>query len=94
MDFRFECHDRRLRMRTIAPEHARIIVADDLFQIGIEEEYFLSDAQTLQVPSRTPDAFFKAPISALRGTLAENFSRHRSRSRPSRITRLVTANWS
>ena len=39
MEFRFDPHDRRLRIRTMAPpgQHARTFVADELFQFGIEE---------------------------------------------------------
>ena len=52
MEFRFDPHERRLRIRTLVPpgQHARAFVADEQFQFGIEEEYFLSDAETLQVP--------------------------------------------
>lgn len=75
MDFRFDRSDGRLRMRTIAPErqHARIIVADDLFQFGIEEEYFLSDAQTLQAASRTPDALFQSADFGIAGHIGREF---------------------
>jgi hypothetical protein len=60
MELRFDPHDRRLRIRTMAPpgQQARTFVAGELFQFGIEEEYFLSDARTLQAASRTPDALF------------------------------------
>ena len=76
MDFRFDRHNGRLRMRTTAPErqHARIIVADDLFQFGIEEEYFLSDAQTLQAASRTPDALFQSADFGIAGHIGREFS--------------------
>jgi carboxylate-amine ligase len=75
MDFRFDRHNGRLRMRTTAPErqHARIIVADDLFQFGIEEEYFLSDAQTLQAASRTPDALFQSADFGIAGHIGREF---------------------
>ena len=39
---------------------ARIFAPDDQFQFGIEEEYFLSDAETGEVPAETPDALFQA----------------------------------
>jgi glutamate---cysteine ligase / carboxylate-amine ligase len=60
MEFRFDPNERRLRIRTPVPAErdARRFAPDDLFQFGIEEEYFLSDAQTLQAPSKTPDSLF------------------------------------
>jgi glutamate---cysteine ligase / carboxylate-amine ligase len=59
MEFRFDPQERRLRIRTLVPpEHARFFAADDLFQFGIEEEYFLSDAKTLEVAAETPEALF------------------------------------
>jgi carboxylate-amine ligase len=75
MDLRFDRHDGRLRMRTMAPErqHARIIVADELYQIGIEEEYFLSDAQTLQAASKTPDALFQSADFGVAGHIGREF---------------------
>lgn len=69
--YRFERDDRRLRMRTPPPD--RIIVADDLFQFGIEEEYFLSDAQTLQAASRTPDALFQSADFGIAGHVGREF---------------------
>lgn len=96
MDLRFDRHDGRLRMRTMAPErqHARIIVADELYQIGSRKNIFCPTRKRCRPPRRRRTRCFKAPISVSRGTLAGNFSRHRSRSLPSRITRSVTANWS
>ena len=96
MEFRFDPHDRRLRIRTMAPpgQHARTFVADELFQFGIEEEYFLSDARTLQAASKTPDMLFQSADFGIAGHigLAGNFSRHRSRLRLNRIARRMTAN--
>jgi len=62
MEFRFYPQERRLRIRTLVPagQPARVFTADDLFQFGIEEEYFLSDAETGAVPRETPDALFHA----------------------------------
>jgi glutamate---cysteine ligase / carboxylate-amine ligase len=62
MDFRFDPHERRFRIRTPVPagQPGRLFVPDELFQFGIEEEYFLCDAHTLQAPSETPDALFDA----------------------------------
>ncbi|HXQ82705.1 MAG TPA: carboxylate-amine ligase [Xanthobacteraceae bacterium] len=75
MEFRFDCNERRLRIRTLIPagQHARTFVVDDLFQFGIEEEYFLSDAQTLQVPSETPDALFKTADFVTPGHIGREF---------------------
>ena len=61
MEFRFDPQERRLHIRTLAPagQDAPVFVADELFQFGVEEEYFLSDAKTLQTPSETPEALFE-----------------------------------
>ena len=91
MEFRFDPHEHRFRIRTLVPpEHARTFAPDDLFQFGIEEEYFLSDAHTLQVPSETPDALFQPADFGKPGRSAANFSRPRSRSRPSRTAKSAT----
>jgi glutamate---cysteine ligase / carboxylate-amine ligase len=60
MKYQFDPHEGRLRIRTAIPagQEARTFAADELFQFGIEEEYFLSDARTLQAPSETPEALF------------------------------------
>jgi glutamate---cysteine ligase / carboxylate-amine ligase len=60
MEFRFDPRDKILRLRTLVPagRQPRVFAPDDLFQYGIEEEYFLSDAETLEVPAETPDALF------------------------------------
>jgi glutamate---cysteine ligase / carboxylate-amine ligase len=75
MEFRFYPQERRLRIRTMVPpgQHARIFAADELFQFGIEEEYFLSDAHTLSVPSRTPDALFKTADFGMTGHVGREF---------------------
>ena len=75
MEFRFDPQDRRLRIRTMAPpvQHARTFVADELFQFGIEEEYFLSDARTLQAASRTPDALFQSADFGIAGHIGREF---------------------
>src|ERR1700693_176597 len=72
MEFRFEPYKRRFRLRT--PErHARTFAPDDLFQFGIEEEYFLSDAHTLQVPNETPDALFHLADCGNAGRIGREF---------------------
>jgi glutamate---cysteine ligase / carboxylate-amine ligase len=75
MQFRFDPYERRLRIRPLAPagERARHFGPDELFQFGIEEEYFLSDAQTLQVPAETPDALFKAADFGTAGHVGREF---------------------
>jgi carboxylate-amine ligase len=74
MEFRFDPHERRFRIRTLVPpEHARIFAPDDLFQFGIEEEYFLSDAQTLQVPQETPEALFQLADCGNAGRIGREF---------------------
>jgi carboxylate-amine ligase len=47
-------------------------MADD-FKIGIEEEYFLVDAETKLVTRRMPEAFFQAAQSATNGRTAREF---------------------
>jgi len=54
-------------------QHARAFVGDDRFQFGIEEEYFLSDAETLQVPSETPDALFESADFGTAGHVGREF---------------------
>jgi glutamate---cysteine ligase / carboxylate-amine ligase len=75
MEFRFDPYERRLRIRTLVPagKHARTFASDDLFQFGIEEEYFLSHAQTLQVPSETPDALFQSADFGTAGHVRREF---------------------
>jgi glutamate---cysteine ligase / carboxylate-amine ligase len=75
MEFRFDPHAQRFRISTLVPagQQARTFVVDDLFQFGIEEEYFLSDAQTLQVPSQTPEALFQAADFGASGHIGREF---------------------
>jgi carboxylate-amine ligase len=75
MEFRFDPRQHRLRIRTMVPEgeHARTFVADDEFQFGIEEEYFLSDATTLQTPAETPDELFEAADFGTPGHVGREF---------------------
>ena len=82
MEFKFDPSERRLRIRTLIPagHEARVFAPDELFQFGIEEEYFLSDRETFVTPAETPDALFQiADISS------GNSCRRKSKSRPSRI---------
>jgi carboxylate-amine ligase len=75
MEFRFDPSVRRFRIRTLAPagEAERTFAPDDLFQFGIEEEYFLSDAQTLLVPAETPDALFQRADFGVAGSVGREF---------------------
>jgi glutamate---cysteine ligase / carboxylate-amine ligase len=60
MELRFDLKEQRLRIGTqlAHARQRRAFTPDDLFQFGIEEEFFLCDAETLQAPSETPDALF------------------------------------
>jgi carboxylate-amine ligase len=75
MEFRFDPKDRRLRLRTLLPagQQARTFVAGDKFQFGIEEEYFLSDAETFGVPAETPDALFQTADFGMPGHIGREF---------------------
>src|SRR5487761_849285 len=75
MEFRFDPHERRLRIRTLLPSgrQARAFASDDLFQFGIEEEYFLADAETGEVPAETPDALFRAADFGATGRIGREF---------------------
>jgi carboxylate-amine ligase len=75
MEFKFDPQERRLRIRTLVPagRPARNFAPDDLFQFGIEEEYFLSDAKTLQAPAETPDVLFKTADFGTAGKIGREF---------------------
>ncbi len=74
MEFRFDPQEQRLRIRTLVPpEQARIFASADQFQFGIEEEYFLSDAETLKVPSETPEALFALAECGTGGRVGREF---------------------
>jgi carboxylate-amine ligase len=75
MEFRFDPDDRRLHIRTLlSPEQqARVFSPDDEFQFGIEEEYFLSDAQTGEVPAETPESLFEAAAFGAPGHIGREF---------------------
>jgi carboxylate-amine ligase len=65
----------RFRLRTSGPlgPVARAIPSDELFQCGIEEEYFFADVRTLQVPSETPDSLFHLADIATSGRIGREF---------------------
>ena len=75
MEFKFDPAERRLRIRTLVPPgaQARSFAPGDLFQFGIEEEYFLSDAETLEVSAETPDALFQAADFGTTGHIGREF---------------------
>jgi glutamate---cysteine ligase / carboxylate-amine ligase len=75
MEFRFDPLERRLHIRTrIPPEReSRIFAPDDLFQFGIEEEYFLSDRDTFEVAAETPDSLFQAANGRTTGHVGREF---------------------
>jgi glutamate---cysteine ligase / carboxylate-amine ligase len=74
MEFRFDPHEQRFRMRTLVPPgQTRIFAAEDQFQFGIEEEYFLADAHTLLAPSETPEALFELAGCGSQGRIGREF---------------------
>jgi carboxylate-amine ligase len=75
MEFRFDPRQRRLHLRTLVParEAARLFTPDDRFQFGIEEEYFLADAQTFEAPTETPDALFEMADFGATGHIGREF---------------------
>jgi carboxylate-amine ligase len=74
MEFRFDPSEWRFRVRTLLPAgQARTFAANDQFQFGIEEEYFLSDAHTLQAPKETPDALFARADFGVAGSVGREF---------------------
>jgi glutamate---cysteine ligase / carboxylate-amine ligase len=75
MEFKFDPSERRLRIRTLAPagHEPRVFAPDELFQFGIEEEYFLSDSETFATPTETPDALFQTADSYSTGRIDREF---------------------
>ena len=75
MKFRFDPYERRFCLRTLVPtgQEAHAFTADELFQFGIEEEYFLCDAHTLQVPSKTPESLFRIADFGTAGRIGREF---------------------
>ena len=75
MEFKFDPSERRLRIRTLIPagHEARVFAPDELFQFGIEEEYFLSDRETFATPAETPDALFQIADSRATGRIEREF---------------------
>ena len=75
MEFRFDPQERILRIRTLVPagQQARAFAPGDQFQFGIEEEYFLSDAETFEAPAETPDALFQTADFGTPGHIGREF---------------------
>jgi carboxylate-amine ligase len=75
MEFKFDPRERRLRIRTLIPagREPRVFAPDELFQFGIEEEYFLSDSETFEAPAETPDALFQAADCCTTGRIGREF---------------------
>jgi glutamate---cysteine ligase / carboxylate-amine ligase len=74
MEFRFDPRDRRLHIRTLVPPgRAPRAFASEEFQFGIEEEYFLSEADTFAAPKETPDALFKIADIGTTGHIEREF---------------------
>jgi carboxylate-amine ligase len=75
MEFKFDPSERRLRIRTLVPagHEPRVFAPDELFQFGIEEEYFLSDSETFATPTETPDALFQTADSYSTGRIGREF---------------------
>ena len=75
MEFRYDPQARRLRMRALVPagHHVEKFVAADQFKFGVEEEYFLSDAKTFEVPTETPDELFETADFGVSGRIEREF---------------------
>src|SRR5205823_8722769 len=75
MEFRYGLPERRLRICTplTAARAPRVFAPDELFQFGIEEEYFLSDSETFATPAETPDALFQVADSYGTGHIGREF---------------------
>jgi glutamate---cysteine ligase / carboxylate-amine ligase len=75
VEFRFDPSEWRFYGRTLVAdgEQRRSFAPGDRFQFGIEEEYFLADAKTLQVPAETPDDLFHTADQNARGHIGREF---------------------
>ena len=75
MQFRYDLPARRIRDCTplAAAREPRVFAPDELFQFGIEEEYFLSDTNTFAVPNETPDALFHSADCCAPGRIGREF---------------------
>jgi glutamate---cysteine ligase / carboxylate-amine ligase len=75
MEFRYDPQARRLRMRALVPagHHAEAFATTGQFKFGVEEEYFLSDAETFNVPAETPDELFETADFGVSGRIEREF---------------------
>jgi len=73
MEFRFDRHTQRFRLRTFPPAGQGLFASDEQFPFGIEEEYFLSDAKTLKAPAETPDSLFQMADFGTVGSIGREF---------------------
>lgn len=75
MDFRFDPQERITRISTLVPagQQSPIFARDELFRFGIEEEYFLSDAETFEVRAETPEALFQTADFGGSGHIVREF---------------------
>ena len=54
-------------------KQAHVFASDDNFQFGIEEEYFLADSESGEVPAQTPDSLFEAAAFGAPGNIGREF---------------------
>ncbi len=74
MDLRFDLQERIVHARTfVAAGQQAPIFANESFQYGIEEEYFLCDAETFEIPAETPDVLFQAADFGMAGRIGREF---------------------
>jgi carboxylate-amine ligase len=75
MEFRFDPPVRRVRIGSLflAGHEPHVFAPDELFQFGIEEEYFLSDRETFAAPAETPDALFHSAHRRTTGRIGREF---------------------
>lgn len=74
MDLRFDPQERIVRALTFdtAGQQAPVF-ANEQFQFGIEEEYFLCDAETFEIPAETPEALFQVADFGVTGRIGREF---------------------
>ncbi len=75
MDFRFDPQLRIIHTGAFVSvdQQAPTFAPDERFQFGIEEEYFLADAETFEVPAQTPDALFQTADCGTPGHIGREF---------------------
>ena len=75
MEFRYDLPERHPRICTplTVTREPRVFAPDELFQFGIEEEYFLADSETFTAPTETPDALFHSADCCATGRIGREF---------------------